>query len=85
MKYKKEIFNVSKNESINILKILLLSVFIGFLFYKFAFNYGGISVFIFVGTLTLGFLLINGVKNKNYTGIVFYHNKYIIVLKLCNL
>lgn len=71
MKYKKEIFNVSKNESINILKILLLSVFIGFLFYKFAFNYGGISVFIFVGTLTLGFLLVNGVKNKNYTGIFF--------------
>ncbi|NFL04037.1 DUF4173 domain-containing protein, partial [Clostridium botulinum] len=54
MKNNLENFQVSQKEIQNKIRLLLLSIFIGFLFYQFGFNYAGISVFIFIGILSLG-------------------------------
>ncbi|MCD3289349.1 DUF4173 domain-containing protein, partial [Clostridium botulinum C/D] len=71
MKNNLENFQVSQKEIQNKIRLLLLSIFIGFLFYQFGFNYAGISVFIFIGILSLGFIIINKIKNINNMGIFF--------------
>ncbi|WP_142415358.1 DUF4153 domain-containing protein [Hathewaya massiliensis] len=59
---------LSKQEIQSKLKILFMSIFIGVLLYDFMFYYKGLSYFILISTLTLGFIFIIGIKNKNYMG-----------------
>ncbi|EES91301.1 DUF4173 domain-containing protein [Clostridium botulinum C] len=71
MKNNLEKCQLSQNEIQSKIKLLVLSIFIGFLFYQFGFNYAGISVFIFICILSLGFIIINKIKVVNYMGIFF--------------
>lgn len=59
---------LSKKEIQSKLKILFMSIFIGVLLYNFMFYYKGLSYFILISTLTLGFIFTSGIKNKNYMG-----------------